>query len=172
MEIAAGPLGSATDGAAAAADWTLSIATIASDVAFSSFPGVARWLMALSEGGLRLVIDGEALELKRWEVVTFDGASDVASTGVKHPTLDLNLMVARERWHGSLDFHVVDGAAAISPRPASETIVVLLDGAVSVDGPGFDGSGLDLHDALRLGSDPLSLTGDAAVAIARISPRV
>ncbi|WP_138945458.1 HutD family protein [Plantibacter sp. M259] len=177
-EMAVESVGLRTDGgrddgdAPAAPGWTLSIATVESDVAFSSFPGVDRQLMALSAGGLGLVIDGEPVELDRWQVAAFDGASAVSSRGVVGPTLDLNLMVSRDRFRGSLEVGVVDGSRLVTTPPGATTFVVLLDGTVSAAGPGLDRCALDVHDALRLEAGTLSLTGDATIALARILPRL
>ncbi|TKJ95791.1 hypothetical protein PlfCFBP13513_18520 [Plantibacter flavus] len=177
-EIAVEAVGLRTDGglgggdAPAAPGWTLSIATVESDVAFSSFPGVDRQLMALSSGGLGLVIDGERVELDRWQVAAFDGASAVSSRGVVGPTLDLNLMVSRDRFRGSLEVGVVDGSRLVTTPPGATTFVVLLDGLLSAEGPGLGPGALQRHDTLRLEAGTLSLTGDATIALARILPHL
>lgn len=173
-EIAVEAVGLRTDGGRgdgdtpAAPGWTLSIATVESDVAFSSFPGVDRQLMALSAGGLGLVIDGEPVELDRWQVATFDGASAVSSRGVVGPTLDLNLMVSRDRFRGSLEVGVVDGSRLVTTPPGATTFVVFLDGLLSATGPGLGPGALRRHDTLRLEAGTLSLTGDAMIALAQV----
>ncbi|MBD8517799.1 HutD/Ves family protein [Plantibacter sp. CFBP 8804] len=173
-EIAVEAVGLRTDGGRgdgdtpAAPGWTLSIATVESDVAFSSFPGVDRQLMALSAGGLGLVIDGEPVELDRWQVAAFDGASAVSSRGVVGPTLDLNLMVSRDRFRGSLEVGVVDGSRLVTPTPGATTFVVFLDGLLSATGPGLGPGALQRHDTLRLEAGTLSLTGDATIALAQV----
>ncbi|MBD8537326.1 HutD/Ves family protein [Plantibacter sp. CFBP 13570] len=179
-EIAVEPVGLRTDGgsadgegdAPAAPGWTLSIATVESDVTFSSFPGVDRQLMALSAGGLGLVIDGEPVELDRWQVAAFDGASAVSSRGVVGPTLDLNLMVSRDRFRGSLEVGVVDGSMLVITPPGATTFVVFLDGLLSAEGPGLSPGALQRHDALRLEAGTLSLTGDATIALAQVLPHL
>lgn len=175
MEIAAEHVGDQVRGDGATdvpvvPGWTLSIATVESDVAFSSFPGVDRRLMALSEGGLGLLVDGEPVELDRWQVATFDGASAVSSTGVVGPTLDLNLMVSRDRFRGSLETVVVEGSRLVTAAPGAISFVVLLDGTVSAEGPGVERGALERHDTLRLEAGTLSLTGEATFALARIHP--
>lgn len=177
-EIAVAAVGLRTDGGRgdgdtpAAPGWTLSIATVESDVAFSSFPGVDRQLMALSAGGLGLVIDGEPVELDRWQVAAFDGASAVSSRGVVGPTLDLNLMVSRDRFRGSLEVGVVDGSRLVTTPPGAVTFVVFLDGLLSATGPGLGPGALQQHDTLRLEAGTLSLTGDATIALAQVLPRL
>jgi len=179
-EIAVEAVGLRSDGgsadgegdAPAAPGWTLSIATVESDVAFSSFPGVDRQLMALSAGGLGLVIDDEPVELDRWQVAAFDGASAVSSRGVVGPTLDLNLMVSRDRFRGSLEVGVVDGSMLVTTPPRATTFVVFLDGLLSAEGPGLSPDALQRHDALRLEAGTLSLTGDATIALAQVLPRL
>ena len=152
--------------------WTLSIATVDADVVFSSFPGVDRQLMALSSGGLGLVIDGERVELDRWQVAAFDGASAVSSRGVVGPTLDLNLMVSRDRFRGSLEVGVVDGSRLVTTPPGATTFVVFLDGLLSAEGPGLSPGALQRHDTLRLEAGTLSLTGDATIALAQVIPHL
>ena len=179
-EIAVEAVGLRSDGgsadgegdAPAAPGWTLSIATVESDVAFSSFPGVDRQLMALSAGGLGLVIDDEPVELDRWQVAAFDGASAVSSRGVVGPTLDLNLMVSRDRFRGSLEVGVIDGSMLVTTPPRATTFVVFLDGLLSAEGPGLSPDALQRHDALRLEAGTLSLTGDATIALAQVLPHL
>ena len=128
--------------------------------------------MALSSGGLGLVIDGERVELDRWQVAAFDGASAVSSRGVVGPTLDLNLMVSRDRFRGSLEVGVVDGSRLVTTPPGATTFVVFLDGLLSAEGPGLSPGALQRHDTLRLEAGTLSLTGDATIALARVLPHL
>lgn len=159
-EIAAGPR-PPTD----VAGWTLSIATVASDVAFSSFPGMHRKLMALSPGGLGLVLDGRARSLAQWEVAAFAGEDAVSSVGVAGPTLDLNLMIERRRFAGSLATVSVDGATAIAAPAGSTTVLVHLGGIVEAEG-----RALAAHDAVRVDAGATCrLAGDGILALVRIA---
>jgi len=142
-----------------AGEWSLSIATVDADVAFSSFPGVDRTLMALSDHGLGLRIDDRSTHLEQFEVVAFAGEQNVASAGVTAPTLDLNLMVARGQATGSLTTVRVEGTRTIDIE-ADIAFVVAID---------WEGPTLDRFDTLVLArGDSATLVGDGTVAIAFI----
>jgi len=158
-EIAAEPVS-----ASETTGWTLSIATVEADLAFSRFPGVDRKLMALSAGGLDLVIDGERRSLARWQVAAFPGEVAVSSIGVTEPTLDLNLMVARDRQEGTLVTFTVLGLVEIVAPEDTTIFVVLLEGELSAGD-----RALDVHDAVRIDAGgALPVAGSATVAVARI----
>jgi environmental stress-induced protein Ves len=162
-EIAAEP----GDNTAESRGWTLSIATVESDVAFSSFPGLDRHLMALSPAGLGLVIDGERRSLARWGVATFAGEAAVSSIGVQVPTVDLNLMVARERGKGSLFVRRVAGSSVLPGSSDCISFIVLLEGRLRILG-----RELGPLDVLRIDAGvQCRVTGTATVAIALICSR-
>jgi environmental stress-induced protein Ves len=145
--------------------WTLSIATVEADLAFSSFPGMDRQLMALSERGLDLDIDGKRRSLAQWEIACFTGEAVVSSVAVTVPSLDLNLMVDRNRQTGTLVTSVVSGATEFTSPTGTTTFVVVLDGVISVGE-----RTVDIHDALRVEpAHTCEARGHATVAIARIS---
>ncbi|RYF38147.1 MAG: HutD family protein [Comamonadaceae bacterium] len=89
-------------------DWRvrLSVAEVAQDGPFSSFPGVQRWFAVLDGAGVQLSLDGAVHGLDRASApFEFDGgaAVDCALTG--GPTQDFNLMVrggrgSMRRLHG------------------------------------------------------------------------
>jgi len=161
-EIAAEPVS-----ATAPTGWTLSIATVEADVAFSRFPGVDRKLMALSAGGLDLVVDGSLRSLARWDVASFVGEVAVSSTGVTEPTLDLNLMVARGRQEGTLVTSTVSGTVEIIAPADTTVFVVLLEGELLAGD-----RALDVHDAVRIDAGgALPVAGSATVAVASIRSR-
>jgi environmental stress-induced protein Ves len=86
-------------------DWLfrISLAQVAQDGPFSSFPGIERWI-ALVEGAgmtLRFASGSEPLSIGR-EPLRFDGALAPACSLERGTTLDLNLMVDRSRRSGLL----------------------------------------------------------------------
>lgn len=165
MEIATA--GIAPERPDAGPDWTLSVATVDADVAFSVFPGRDRWLMALSDGGLGLLIDDVAHHLPCRDVVAFAGESATSATGVIEPTLDLNLMVARDRFSGSLDTVLLERSGSVASPPGITTFVVLLAGVATLD----DGTPLAPLDAVRLAPDSrITVDGACVLAVARIIP--
>ncbi len=88
-----------------AQDWLfrISLAQVAQDGPFSSFPGVERWI-ALVEGAgmtLRFASGSERLSIGG-APLRFDGARAPACSLERGATLDLNLMVDRSRGSGLL----------------------------------------------------------------------
>lgn len=151
-------------------DWRLSIARVAADGPFSSFPGVDRALMALDPGGLHLADEGDPVALAQYGVHCFPGENAVASTGVTAETLDLNLMWRRDRRRGTLTEHQVSGLEVVTDGTA-ELAIVLLSGWLSCR----DGAGpwtpLAIHDAvLPAPGTRLQLIGRGRVAVARMLP--
>jgi environmental stress-induced protein Ves len=146
-DVVADPCGASVDNF----DWRISIATIETDSDFSSYPGVARFLMPLSPAGLDLEIDGTRDHLSQFTVQEFRGESVVRSVNVISTSLDLNLMLRRDAVAGSLTSERVDGRLDFDGR-----VAIILDGT-------FDG--LDPHDAVI---GPATITGTGLIAVARI----
>src|SRR3569832_1072311 len=72
----------------------VSMATIASDGPFSSYPGIARWRAGLSGSGVKLVVDGREHALDALsQPFSFDGASATACVLAGGATEDFNLML-------------------------------------------------------------------------------
>ncbi|MDJ0323673.1 HutD family protein [Cryobacterium sp. PH31-AA6] len=160
-------------------DWRISIATVERDGDFSRYPGVDRWLMPLSAGGLTLVNDGALVPVAQHEVHAFPGERAVAAVGVSEPTLDLNLMLRRGRSVGSLRTIDAVGRLALTNAAEEELVAVVLDGDFDTDsnavrdaapdGPRVARS-LARHDAVFLGAGgEVTLYGAGRIAVARIA---
>jgi uncharacterized protein len=90
-EIAVSPAGADF----AAMDWRLSMATVAADGPFSSFPGIDRTLSVLS-GTLGLVVDGARVDLMEMSPpYSFSGDAKAEGFVVRGPVMDLNVMTRR-----------------------------------------------------------------------------
>jgi uncharacterized protein len=75
--------------------YRISVAQIASDGAFSSFPGMQRHFAVLSGQGVDLTIDGIVHRLQCTSAaLSFSGQSEVMCRLIDGPSLDLNFMVA------------------------------------------------------------------------------
>ena len=77
-------------------DWQvrISVAEIAADGPFSSFPGVERWFAVLEGGGVALAIDGVERRCRRGDApVRFAGTAKVDCRLLEGPSRDLNLML-------------------------------------------------------------------------------
>lgn len=83
--------------------WRLSMATVAEDAAFSTFPGVTRTLAVVAGGELDLVVSGEPQRLViGGPARTFSGEAPASAAPVTATVTDLNLMV-REGFAGSIE---------------------------------------------------------------------
>jgi environmental stress-induced protein Ves len=113
-EIAAHPEGAGM----AAFAWRVSIAEIAQDGPFSSFPGVDRTLVLLAGNGVRLEGAGTPLDLRApYEPVTFSGEAQLDCVLTDGPVRDFNLMVRRDAATGQI-IVVREGGQAIAPAQA------------------------------------------------------
>ena len=94
-EIAIGPAGAGLDDF----DWRISMATVASDGPFSTFPGVDRTLCILNGAGIELCIaDTPAHRLTDTsEPFAFSGDSAARSTLIGGAVTDFNVMTRRHR---------------------------------------------------------------------------
>ncbi|MFT0861826.1 HutD family protein [Ancylobacter sp. G4_0304] len=92
-EIAVAPEGAGLE----AFDWRVSMADVAGDGPFSSFPGIDRTLAILSGAGMRLDIAGRAsLELKAASApAAFPADVPTAASLMDGPIRDLNVMTRR-----------------------------------------------------------------------------
>ena len=78
-----------------AADWRvrLSVAEVAQDGPFSSFPGVQRWFAVLDGAGVRLTLDGDRHALTTASApFAFDGGAALDCSLLDGVTQDFNLM--------------------------------------------------------------------------------
>jgi uncharacterized protein len=113
-EIAVHPEGAGM----AAFAWRVSIAEIAQDGPFSSFPGVDRTLVLITGNGIRLQGTGSPLDLRAaYEPVTFTGEAELDCVLTDGPVRDFNLMVRRDAATGEI-IVVREGGQAIAPAQA------------------------------------------------------
>lgn len=159
-EVAIAPEGAGLDGF----DWRISMATVAADGPFSSFPGVDRTLAILDGRGLVLHgLAGGPVRLERAsEPLAFPADAAVSATLVDGPITDLNVMTRRGRFRGRA--RRVAGDAGIAPDASLAFLLAETPCRVAVDGTAP--VELGRHDALRL-DDPsgrrLAVTADGAV---------
>ena len=164
-EVAAFPPGAAMD----AFEWRISLAEIAADGAFSTFPGVDRVLTVIEGQGLMLNVDGRLLAMDAASPpLAFAGDAEVSARLTDGPIRDLNLMVRRGVWRARTRRLTVAGAAEVAVKGAA-TLVLTLD-ALRIARPG---GGIDLAplDAVLLdqGNSNLSLEGRGRTLISEIT---
>ena len=116
-EIMISPAGATLD----SLDWRVSLATVATDGPFSSFPGVQRTLCVISGAGIRLQI-GDAPPRTLFEDSephTFDGEATTSATLIDGAIVDLNVMSRFERSRHAVKRLGVEGACrlALHARP-------------------------------------------------------
>ncbi|WP_077959828.1 HutD family protein [Ensifer adhaerens] len=78
-------------------DWRVSMATVATDGPFSSFPGIDRTLSILQGKGMRLMIEGREPVLMTGGTAPLPFPADVSTSAtlVDGPIVDLNVMTRR-----------------------------------------------------------------------------
>lgn len=127
--------------------WRISIAGVAADGPFSSFPGIDRSLWLLRGGGLQLRMDGREVTLaRRYERIDFAGEMAVQARLLAGATEDLNVMVARDTCQSSSDVLAVPRGSFDRDLGTGQHVVLALDGALEVAGVA-----LAPGDAVRLG---------------------
>ena len=163
-EIAAFPPGAGMDGFG----WRVSLADVAADGPFSTFPGVDRVLTVIEGAGLVLDVEDEVVTLDAASPpLAFAGEAKVTARLTGGPIGDLNLMVRRGGWRARARRLTVTGAVQLVTE-ADVTLVLALD-ALRITGP--DG-GVDLAplDAVMLEGEGsrLSLDSHGRTLIAEI----
>ncbi len=156
-EIACHPPGASLD----AFDWRISMAHVATDGPFSSFPGIDRSLAVLTGNGIVLAFeDGESVPLEQFSPpYPFAADRPVEGRLVSGPIDDLNVMTRRGAWlhrverlagPGPVELSVVRGLLLLLSRSDGWTIAA--DDRVESLAPG-DSAILEPGDALTLASD-------------------
>lgn len=88
--------------------WRISLADVAADGPFSSYPGVQRWFAVVDGGGVQLQFENRLARLTpECPPIHFDGADAPGCSLLQGPTRDLNLMLqagARGAMHRGTHF--------------------------------------------------------------------
>lgn len=116
----------ASDAAVPGGEWTwrLSIADVPAAAPFSNFPGVDRFLACLEGPGLRVERNGtRSLIPNDGAAFAFAGEDAVRGEPLGPGVRDVNLMLRRDRWQGSMIVAreraaVVEGAVVIVHAPS------------------------------------------------------
>lgn len=162
-EIAAAPEGAGLD----AFDWRISMATVAVDGPFSSFPGVDRTLSILQGAGL--VLHGLGPQAVRLDGATepfpFPADAAVSARLVDGPVIDLNVMTRRGRSRNVVRRLVGTAGTVVSPEGA--VAFLLADAPCRVELDHAAPVALGRWDALRLDGPAgrrMTVAADGAVA--------
>ncbi len=116
------------EGADGAFRWRISVAQVAEDGPFSSFPGIDRTIWLLRGAGMVLDVEGREHRLSsRLAPLAFDGAARVSARLTDGPTEDLNLMVERATTAATAEvLTLAPGTALPLQAAASGTVALLL----------------------------------------------
>jgi environmental stress-induced protein Ves len=140
-------------------DWRISMAKVATDGAFSLFPGVDRTLAVLS-GTMRLTIDGHGAHDLTPDNAPLSFPGDVAVFGspLDGPVTDLNVMVRRDRYKAS--FRRLEATDSIVVAE-DETAILVATTTLTVRFPVRDIEAAPL-DAIRIsGPERIEMSGRA-----------
>ena len=164
-EVAAFPPGAGLD----AFEWRISLAQIAADGPFSTFPGVDRVLTVIQGEGLLLTVDDRMLALDAASPpLAFSGEAKVTARLTDGAISDLNVMVRRGAWRARTRRLTVAGASDVAAK-ARVTLVLALDPLrVLRPGGAIDLSPLDAV-LLEHGHSHLSLEGRGRTLISEIT---
>jgi environmental stress-induced protein Ves len=150
-------------------DWRLSVAEVAADGPFSSFPGRDRILVLLSDAGMDLHVRGsgaaEAIAL-RWPfaVHRFPGEATIDATLPDGPTTDLNLMWRRDRFDATV--RRLDAPFDLAPRTGATLLAFVAGGAPELAG----GTTLASGDVVEC-ADILHVDGSGTLLVFALVPR-
>lgn len=149
--------------------WRLSIAEVAEEGPFSTFPDIDRSLSVI-EGDLELAVAGDAPVRLTPEAGAFPFAGDAPAHGrpVGGMVRDLNLMLRRGTWRGRVDRMTLFPAHVSAEDAAVLLVVATGDAKVEANGVAFPMTALD---ALLVEQPAaLAIDADAAVHVVRIWP--
>ncbi|MBZ7923081.1 HutD family protein [Ensifer adhaerens] len=139
-------------------DWRVSMATVASDGPFSSFPGIDRTLAILEGKGMRLMIEGREPVLMTGETAPLPFPADVATSAtlVDGPIVDLNVMTRRGKLAHEVQRLTIDAPGTIEGS-VETTLLLCHAGALRLTVAGEES---DLAPG-----DAATLQGPAAITV-------
>lgn len=147
-------------------DWRLSMATVAADGPFSSFPGIDRTLSVL-DGALDLAIEGQRMALTTDSPpCRFPGDARVEGFVVRGPVTDLNVMTRRDRYSHEVRRIVLAGTDSFTPGPCT-LAVFCHTGAAALQGEAGPGP-----LALAAGETAIGAAGAGAVHLVAKIPSI
>ncbi len=112
--------------------WRLSIAEVASDGAFSLFPGMTRLLTVIAGNGMTLEADDVILTAKPRQPVRFSGDTALFGRLTKGPVRDLNFIFDASTINA--DMSRLDGPVEANLHATAVAAAICIEGLVQVDG--------------------------------------
>lgn len=152
--------------------WRLSIAEVASDGAFSLFPGMTRLLAVIDGNGMRLETSEGTIIASPRAPVRFSGEIPVVGRLVDGFVRDLNFIFDARGLDASMS--CLDGPAAQLLTASGMTAVLCLAGDVLVNDAWLPAGGVALGKAQQLvlsaASSVMTITADVARTLAIAAP--
>jgi hypothetical protein len=143
-------------------DWRVSLADVAQEGPFSSFPGVDRVITVVDGPGMVLTVDGQEHRIdQRFRPFSFRGDSRTDCRLLGKALVDLNVMTRRGRCTARVDI-VEDGIAVLDCAAGTDAVAVVLSGSAVLRGSGARLDGLDAIHA-RAERAELDVFGTTAV---------
>lgn len=169
-EVACAPVGADL----AEFDWRISLADVATDGPFSTFPGIDRIIVLINGPWMALTVDGTRHVLDSQHPFAFGGDAMTECT-VLSPTRDLNVMTRRGRAEATVEVLEHHPGGGVLRVPSGDPLVIVsLAGTIRVATP-TEEVDLDEQDVVCwTGREPLVVAGDgrlAAVHIRTVPPR-
>lgn len=112
-------------------DWRISMATMATDGAFSSFANIDRTLSVIEGNGINLAVAGHGMTALTRASAPFSFPGDVpaGATLIEGPILDLNVMTRRGRFKHEMQRLPITLPIALSAQSGER--IILLRGAAA-----------------------------------------
>ncbi|MFD5031225.1 HutD family protein [Streptomyces sp. NPDC058220] len=164
-ELASWPEGAGTDGF----DWRISLAEVAADGPFSTFPGVDRTLTVVEGAGMDLTVGGRRrLVDERYVPQHFPGDLPTHCLLLAGPVVNFNVMSRRDRVAASVA--VVRGCLPVPVPPGATVLAVALETTLTLGD-----TRLARYDAAIVappepGSAPLTLLSEGQAALVTLRP--
>jgi uncharacterized protein len=118
---------------------------------------------------MTLVVDGGRHALRRFEPLTFDGASPTSCELPYGPTSDLNVMTTRGRASATVDVLQLSADATITVEGANPLVLLAIDGELRATSSPDVAAVLGPLDALAcFSSSSVTVTGTGAAVAVRI----
>jgi environmental stress-induced protein Ves len=150
--------------------WRVSMADVASDGPFSSFPGIDRTLIVVEGEGIELDVEGVRYRLDRdFPKLSFSG--DDATIGRLHsgPIRDLNVMTRRGRFRQRT--RIMESGVTSLSEGVCAAFAVAMDGPLDVTVDGTSHS-LQALDTLTLESmqETIQVAGSGRAILIEVAP--
>ncbi|MDX1221394.1 HutD family protein [Sinorhizobium medicae] len=144
-------------------DWRISMATVATNGSFSTFPGVDRTLSILEGGGMTLSIQGRQPKLLTASDAPLSFPADVPTSAALSdgPVTDLNVMTRRQALKHRMRRIHVEGAHPVATN-ARDLVLFCHRGSVALVTGGVSATLHGLDTAILVQPASLTLTADIA----------